>query len=142
MTIEQRHLLRKSFQAVEAAPIVAALIFYRRLFELDPRLRHLFKTDIEVQSVKLVEMLRVSLALLEKPGALQQELEELGARHVNYGVKKEHYVTVGQSLLEMLAEVQKNGFDTETRAAWTELYQVIETAMLRGASRISAPVCH
>ena len=135
MTAEQKHLLRKSFGAVESTPLVAALIFYRRLFELNPRLRSLFKTDIEVQAAKLVEMLRVSLGLLEQPEVLTKELEQLGARHVNYGVKPEHYAMVGQALLEMLAQVQPGGLDPQTRAAWVELYGMIETTMLRGAER-------
>jgi hemoglobin-like flavoprotein len=138
--LEQRHLLRKSFQAVEAAPLVAALIFYRRLFELEPRLRPLFKTDIEIQSAKLVDMLRLSLSLLERPAALAAELEELGARHVTYGVKEEHYELVGQALLEMLQQVQRNGFDAQTRAAWVQLCGLIQTTMLRGAARMTGTV--
>jgi len=139
VTIEQKLALRKSFQAVEAAPVVAALIFYRRLFELDPALRPLFKTDIEIQSAKLVEMLRVCLALLERQGALEKELEELGARHAGYGVKHEHYAVVGQALLEMLDAVQQRAFDSFTRNAWVELYAVIQTTMLRGAASALGP---
>ena len=49
MTTESLHDLRKSFQKVEAQGHVAALVFYRRLFEIDSSLRPLFRNDIEAQ---------------------------------------------------------------------------------------------
>ena len=139
MTIEQRHLIRKSFQAVERAPVVAALVFYRRLFELEPRLRWLFKSDIESQAQKLMEMLGASLGLLDAPERLNDELEALGARHVGYGVRDEHYAIVGQALLDMLAAVLGDTFTAETRAAWVALYQVISATMQRGARAAAGP---
>src|SRR5207302_2061734 len=36
VTAEQIHVLRKSFDTLEGQTHVAALVFYRRLFELDP----------------------------------------------------------------------------------------------------------
>lgn len=132
---EQKHRLRKTFALVERQSHVAALVFYQRLFELDPSLRPLFKTDIEVQANKLMEMLGAALSLLEKPEELTGVLEELGARHVNYGVKTVHYATVGQALLDMLSSVLDKEFDANTRIAWTDLYVAISETMLRGAAR-------
>jgi hemoglobin-like flavoprotein len=136
ITPEQSYRLRKSFAAVERQSHVAALVFYQRLFELDPGLRPLFKTDIEIQAEKLMDMLAAALSLLERPGELTETLEELGARHVAYGVKDEHYPTVGEALLAMLAAVLGPAFTAETREAWTRLYQLIATTMLRGAARL------
>ena len=139
MTIEQKLLIRKSFQIVERAPIVAALIFYRRLFEIEPRLRPLFKSDIESQSQKLMDMLSASLGMLEKPEHLTAELKALGARHVGYGVRDEHYAMVGQALLDMLDQVLGDEFTPETRAAWTELHRLISETMQRGARSLVTP---
>ena len=133
---EQKHRLRKTFALVERQSHVAALVFYQRMFELDPLLRPLFKTDIELQAAKLMDMLATALSLLEKPDELNETLEELGARHVAYGVKTEHYATVGEALLAMLSSVLGKDFDTPARQAWTALYQVISETMLRGATRV------
>ena len=133
VTVQQKLLIRKSFEAVERAPLVAALVFYRRLFELEPRLRPLFKSDIESQAQKLMDMLGASLTLLDNPERLMAELEALGARHAGYGVRDEHYAIVGQALLDMLAQVLSDEFTADTRAAWTELYSVISETMQRGA---------
>ncbi len=132
---EQKHRLRKTFALVERQSHVAALVFYQRLFEIDPALRPLFKTDIEVQANKIMEMLGAALSLLDKPEELTEVLEELGARHVNYGVKTAHYATVGQALIDMLASVLGKDFDATTRIAWTDLYRTISETMLRGAAR-------
>jgi len=113
--------------------VVAALVFYRRLFELEPRLRPLFKNDIESQSRKLMDTLSASLEMLDQPERLTAELEALGARHVGYGVRDEHYAIVGRALLDMLTEVLGDEFTLETRAAWAELYRLISETMQRGA---------
>jgi hemoglobin-like flavoprotein len=133
---QEIHLIRKNFAEVERQAHVAALVFYRRLFTLEPRLRPLFKTDIEEQSRKLIEMLAAAVSLLEKPEALTAELETLGARHVNYGVQEAHYAIVGQALLGMLEEVLGDQFDAEAREVWTKLYGFIATAMQRGAAQV------
>lgn len=133
MTAEQIHLLRKSFSLVEGKADIAALLFYQRLFELDPGLRPLFKTDIELQAIKLMWMLGGALSLLERPAELASTLGDLGARHADYGVEPAHYVTVGTALSSMLEDVLGKDFTLETRQAWVALYQIISEAMLRGA---------
>jgi hemoglobin-like flavoprotein len=137
MTAEQIHLLRRSFDTIERQAHVAALVFYRRLFELDPSLRPMFQTDIEVQSRKLIDMLGLTLSLLDRPTELEGELEQLGLRHVTYGVKEAHYDTVGLALLGMLSEVLGEHWTPEVRSAWTELYGFIATSMKRGAAALA-----
>jgi len=134
MNATQTHLVRKSFAAVERQAEVAALVFYRRLFELAPGLRLLFKSDIQEQAKKLMEMLAVALSLLERPAELAGELEDLGAKHVGYGTRPEHYEIVRRALVDMFAEVMGDAFTLEMRQAWGELYDFIEAAMLRGAA--------
>ncbi len=140
MTPGQVHLIRKSFAELSRHDHVAALVFYRRLFEIDPALRPLFKNDIEEQSRKLLDMLGVLIAMLERPMGLEMELKAMGARHAGYGVRDEHYATVGRALLDMLAEVLDTRFTPETRAAWTALYQAVETLMKEGAVQAGVTV--
>jgi len=137
MTTQQVHLIRKSFAQVARHEHVSALIFYRRLFEMAPGLRPMFKGDIEEQSRKLTEMLGVLIAMLERPQGLELELKAMGARHAGYGVKDEHYATVGAALLGMLAETLGKDFTPEVRAAWTALYGAVETFMKAGAAEVT-----
>lgn len=133
MTADQIHLLRKSFGRVEEQAQVAALVFYRRLFELNPKLRALFKTDIESQATKLMDMLGLALSLTSRPGALEAELMESGKRHVRYGAREEDYATVGQAMIGMLEEVLGKEFTAATRDAWLAFYAYTAETMKRGA---------
>ena len=140
MSPEQVHLIRKSFAELSRHEHIAALVFYRRLFEIDPNLQRLFKGDIEEQSKKLLEMLGVLIAMLERPLGLELELKAMGLRHAGYGVKNEHYAMVGRALLDMLAETLDRGFTPEVREAWTALYGAVETVMKLGAAEADLPV--
>jgi len=134
MTAEQIYLLRKSFDAVEAQAHVAALVFYRRLFSIDPSLRPLFKAGIEDQSRKLIDMLGLAVSLSARPAAFEAELRELGARHQGYGVREEHYETAGRAMIEMLAEVLVEDFTPKVREAWVTFYNFMAGAMKEGCS--------
>jgi hemoglobin-like flavoprotein len=129
------HSLRTSFSRVEALGHVAALIFYKRLFELAPQVRPLFPDTIEDQSRKLMDVLTSALGMLERPEELRIALEQLGARHIDYGVQPEHYDLVGTALLDMLASVLGRDFTSELREAWAALYGAIATAMMAGAAK-------
>ena len=138
MTPQQVYLIRKSFAELARHDHVAALVFYRRLFEIDPALKPLFTGGIEEQARKLMEMLGVLIAMLERPLGLDMELRAMGARHAGYGVKDEHYATVGRALLDMLAETLDKDFTPEVRAAWAALYGAVEGTMKTGAKESEA----
>ena len=138
MTLQTIHALRTSFHRVETLGHVAALVFYKRLFELAPYLRPMFPDAIENQSKKLMDVLTSALSMLDRPEDLRVALEQLGARHVDYGVKREHYEIVGAALLDMLASVLGRDFTPGLREAWTALYGTIATTMQSGAARVEA----
>jgi len=137
VTDEQVQLIRQSFALLEPRSRVAALIFYQQVFALDPALRVLFSTDIEVQGRKLMEMLGVAVGLLESPNTLHAVLQDLGRRHATYGVKERHYDTVGTALLTMLQECLGPAFTPAARAAWTALYAAVATTMQDASRNLS-----
>lgn len=134
MKPDQIHLLRRSFARLEPHATIAALAFYRRLFELAPQVRPLFKNDIESQSAKLMDMIALAVSLTDRPASMAAELRELGARHLEYGTKDEHYAVVGAALLDMLAETLGDEFTPATKAAWTGFYGIIADEMMKGAA--------
>lgn len=136
MSPQQKYLIRKSFAQLEGYGNVVALAFYRRLFELDPALRPLFKNDIQEQAGKLMEMLCSLISHLERSALLESELRLMGQRHAEYGVLPQHYETVGRALLETLAETLRGDFTAEARDAWAALYGAVAASMLAGASEI------
>jgi len=133
MTPQQKQLVQDSFKKVAPIAPLAADLFYARLFELDPQLRLLFKSDMKRQGMTLMTMLTSAVRGLDNPDALVPVLKSLGRRHVVYGVKDSHYATVGQALLDTLAHAMGDEFDDEMRAAWTAVFSLIASVMQMGA---------
>jgi nitric oxide dioxygenase len=137
MTPDQIRLVQASFAPVAALGDAAAMLFYTRLFELDPALRPMFPSaGMEGQSKKLMAMLTVAVHSLTNAGALVPALQSLGRRHAGYGVEPRHYDTVGAALLDTLAAALGEGFDERTRAAWTSAFVLIATTMQDAAAEI------
>ena len=90
-----------------------ALAFYERLFTRFPDTRALFaNTDMSAQRKKLQETLSLIVQHLREPEALSRMLQDLGQRHVTYGVRPEQYPLVGAVLLETFADLSQDALDT------------------------------
>lgn len=50
-------------------------------------------------------------------------VQALGRRHASYGVRAEHYESVGNALLWTLEQGLGETFDDETREAWATAYE-------------------
>ena len=129
MRPEQIELVQTSFAKVAPIAKTAAALFYARLFELDPTLRPMFRTDLREQGRKLMAMLRMVVNGLTRLEPLVPAVEALGRRHVEYGVRDEHYEVVGAALLWTLRQGLGDDFTPETEAAWTEAYTILATVM-------------
>jgi len=133
MTNEQKHLIRQTFDLVAPMADSVAEVFYRRLFELDPSLRAMFPPVLVEQGRKLMQMLGAAIGMLDRPQQLISVLESLGKRHAGYGVRDEHYDTVGEALLWTLERGLGPVFTPDVKAAWAALYGVVATTMKNAA---------
>ena len=127
-----RHL-RESVALLPMEDLAPVDEFYRRLFELAPEVRQLFKRDMALQAKKFSETLAWVVAHLEHPGELCRELRELGARHSGYGVKVDQYAPVGSALVWMFQRTLGDRFMPEMEEAWLEFYAFASLEMERGA---------
>lgn len=135
MTEHQIKLVQSSWAHVLPIADTAASLFYGRLFEMDPSLKPLFSTDIAEQGKKLMQMITLSVNGLSQPESLLPAVRNLGRRHVGYGVKDEHYDTVGAALLWTLEKGLGDGFTPEVKEAWTETYVLLATTMKDAAAQ-------
>jgi hemoglobin-like flavoprotein len=134
----QGALLRRSFNRIAPQSGIAAMIFYRNLFTVDPSLRPLFHTTIELQGRKFMDSLEYTVASLENPQALIPALEAMGRRHVTYGTKPGHYATVVKALLQTLAQCLEKEFTPAVEAAWRLALDLVTETMQRGAAHVHA----
>jgi hemoglobin-like flavoprotein len=134
MTPRQIELVQESFTKVLPIAPAAAQMFYERLFTLDPTLRPLFKGNLKDQGRMLMMMIAGTVRGLSNPPALVPVLKDLGARHVGYGVKEQHYDTVGSALIWTLQEGLGQDFNDEVCEAWVQAYQLLSSVMQQGAN--------
>ena len=110
-------------------------IFYARLFAAAPSVKPLFAgTDLRRQKAMLLSALVLVRKSLRDMDAMVPTLRELGARHVGYGAKPEHYLVVGEVLIASLAEVAGQAWRPEHQLAWAAAFAVIADVMLSGAA--------
>jgi hemoglobin-like flavoprotein len=133
VTPEQRLLAQQALAAIQPVADEIGMLFYSRLFELDPALRRLFKHDLANQAHSLMAMLRLAIEGLEAPEQFSRAIRNLGARHVDYGVQPEQYATVRAALLWTLARALGPAFTLEVATALTEALNII-TDQMQGKS--------
>ena len=126
---EQVVLIRTTFESVEAIGTRAIDTFYEKLFAAHPSLTSMFAGSKTRQSRKFLQSLRTVVYSLEAPERSIHTLEQLGRRHVGYGVEPGHYDAAGAVLLDTFAEVLPNFGDAE-REAWAAAYRMIADVML------------
>jgi hemoglobin-like flavoprotein len=127
-------LVRATFAKVEPIAEAAAALFYNRLFELDPALKPLFKSNMKEQGKKLMGTLKVLVAALDDPARLVPAVKILGQRHKGYGVQPAHYATVAEALLWTLEQGLQGDFTPEVKQAWTNVYTVLAETMIDAAT--------
>ena len=135
----QDQLIRDSFEVVHEMPEAIAMLFYGRLFNLEPSLRGLFKIDMHTQSRKLMDMLTSVVDSLEQFDRMRPALRELGRKHaLEYGVKPEHYRVLMEALLWAFAQALQPQFYPETKAAWKAVLEDITKEMLAEATPVQS----
>jgi hemoglobin-like flavoprotein len=138
MTPEQIQLVKTSWTQIVPISDQAAQLFYARLFEVAPEVKPLFKGDMIEQGAKLMMMLNTAVNSLERLDQIVPAIQAMGRRHVDYGVKDEHYDYVGEALLWTLEQGLGDGFTDEIKAAWTDTYTLLAETMKAAAAEQAA----
>jgi hemoglobin-like flavoprotein len=129
LTVAQKTLVQDSFATVATIADDAAILFYEKLFELDPSLRPMFRGDMAEQRKKLMQMITAAVKGLDRLEQLVPVVQDLGRRHARYGVADAHYDTVGAALLWTLEMGLGKTFTAEVKDAWTAVYGLLATTM-------------
>ena len=127
-------VVQASFAKVAPIADTAAKLFYARLFELDPSVRPLFRTNLDEQGRRLMEMIAAAVNGLGDLPALVPVLQDLGRRHARYGVESTHYQVVGQALLDTLEKGLGRDFTPQARNAWSAVYKTMADTMIAAAA--------
>jgi hemoglobin-like flavoprotein len=138
MTTTQIALVQDSFRHVLPIADAAGLLFYERVFTLAPGTRALFDDDIGPQATRTMAAVKTAVDGLSDLDIVGPFLVRLGARHVRYGVRSEHFDVVGEALLWTLEQGLGDRFTLAVRDAWVAAWNVIAGAMREGMRRAEA----
>ncbi len=133
------NLLQSSFLKIEPQADEFAATFYQILFDKYPRIQPLFlATDMEEQKIKLIKSLKIVIENVSKAEILTATLEDLGARHIQYGAVLNDYPLIGDALLQALEKHLDKDWNAEVKQTWTKAYGAIADIMTAGAKAAMA----
>ncbi len=138
ITDAQIAIVQSSFGHILPIAETAGLLFYERVFTLAPGTRSMFDDDIGPQAKRTMAAVKTAVDGLGCLDVVGPFLVRLGARHVRYGVRSEHFDVVGTALLWTLEQGLGERFTPTVRDAWVAAWDVIAGAMTTGMSRAEA----
>jgi hemoglobin-like flavoprotein len=109
------------------------------LFTIAPEVRTLFPSDLTEQKKKLMQMIATAVTNLHQVERIIPAVEELGRRHVGYGVTARHYEPVGAALLWTLEQGLGAEFTPSVKAAWAATYATVMGVMTKAAAAVPPP---
>jgi hemoglobin-like flavoprotein len=130
ITSEQATLVRDSWNQLIPIAGQAAGLFYGKLFELDASLKPMFEGDMTEQGAKLMRMIGIAVDNLDRLDEVVLAVQELGVKHLGYGVKNSQYDTVGEALLWTLGQGLGDAFTKEVMVAWMDVYGLLANTMM------------
>jgi hemoglobin-like flavoprotein len=133
MTEQQISLIEKSWDYVVKNVEEAGMVFYGKLFELNPEVRAMFPTEIRPQAGKLIAMISFVVSKIRNLDEVIEDVKQLGKRHNNYKVEDHHYGVVAQALLITLETALGNQWNDEVKEAWVQCYTILSGVMKEGA---------
>ena len=138
MTPHEIQLVQTTFKSVAPIADQAADLFYGRLFEIAPEVRSLFPEDLSGQKKKLMGMLATAVTNLHQVEKIVPAVQDLGRRHVGYGVTAAHYEPVGEALIWTLDKGLGEAFTPEVKGAWVAAYTTLSGVMQETAATAAA----
>ena len=127
--------LETSFDLIAPRGEALVDVFYARLFAVAPAVEPMFAgTDLRRQKSMLLATLVLLRKSLRNLDAIVPALRGLGARHVGYGARPEHYPVVGEVLIASMADVAGHAWRPEYERAWAAAFDVVAGVMLEGAA--------
>jgi hemoglobin-like flavoprotein len=140
VTEEAINRVQEHFDRVRPRPLALARRFYRVLFEAHPELRPLFPADMTALYGHLEATLSRVISNLGRVTAVDAELRDLGARHLQWGAQPHHYPAVRDALLKALEEESGGDWNDTLAHDWRLAITMVIVPMLRGAAVETATV--
>jgi hemoglobin-like flavoprotein len=135
MTREQVNLIKTSFDAMWPMRGDIAELCYSRFFELAPDAKALFKSDMERQRAKLIDMIAALVGSLDQQALFQSIITHSDRQHARFGVLPSQYAALGEALIWSLERKLGTSLTPELLASWRALCATVKAEMQRAATQ-------
>ncbi|CAJ1338686.1 unnamed protein product [Effrenium voratum] len=138
-------------------------LFYKKFFKMEPSAKALFPIEVRLRYkdwdtdeeegedptdspalrklwAKFITVVGSAVAGIQDTGKLVPMLQQLGMRHVNYGLKAEYFNLAGKILIEVLAEWLGDSFTKEVENAWSMVAGFMVATMYGGYAQAALEV--
>ena len=102
----------------------ATHVFYTRLFEYDPALKHRCPRDVHSRTTVLLDTLGEIVESLRSPGETAPQLQYWATMYPEYARNNFYHLYFGAAVFSMLEEVLGNTFAAPVYAAWYKVYEL------------------
>lgn len=121
----------------------AGELIFLRVFELEPRARSLFRftesEDVKVNPMfaqharSMVDIIDCAVSFLGPDlDPLKEDLQDLGRRHIAYGVETEYLPIMERAVMYAMEELLDNQLTKEDRQSWQVVFSFMMTHMIKG----------
>lgn len=133
MSLDDRQiaLVRESFEEMKPNLEDASVAFYERLFEIEPRLRPLFRDNIHDQGMRFMAAVGTILDQLDEPGGGTETTTRLGEGHAALGIRPGDFKPMRIALIDTFRSTLGARFTEDHAEAWGRAYDEIADAMVR-----------
>lgn len=104
--------------------------FYKDLFRRDPKLRGMFRDDLEGQGMRFMTAISVIVDNLDNPERLDREVALLAKGHGAFHIRKMDYHTMEEALIDTFRYALGARFTRDMQLAWRSAFQQISAAMM------------
>lgn len=126
LTDEEKQMIMDSFTKIAPISEQVAEAFYKRLFEIAPDTKPLFKDiNMQDQGRKLMQTIATAVGALYTPDVFDETFEALGKRHVAYGVTEKQYQDVKLALLGAFKDCLTDDYTEAVNIAWGKVYDMM-----------------
>lgn len=122
-------LVQTSFAKLETAAEPLTDLFFARLFQMEPAFRDLFPNDLRPVKRALMAALARLVREADSSDEWHPEIEQLGRRHLGYGVEAKHYHIFGQAFFWTMEKGLGEDCTLETLQAWQHWYTQLVSIM-------------
>jgi hemoglobin-like flavoprotein len=119
---------------------------FDRLFELEPRTKTVFgftkdhvptgeeveKRGLLIHAIRMIHMFDAALSMLgPDTETLCEILNDLGKRHIGYGVKPHYFPFMGHAVLYALQETLGDKWTPQMHDAWVEIFDILSGEIMK-----------